>query len=530
MPKFALQGAKQTLRQKLLRCMLALAGLVLFALAAGLFLFGRLNSPEEELARTLDMQLEFFQNEMTSCWKQLTVMGIDLSEDMTNVLEDYLSAQGISFGALRGDQAALEAVQDAMIEPVCEHLRQTDCSGAFVILETSTDTDVTSHSRSGLYIIKGGEDLPNAELLLYRGAYSIGKQHGVMAHRKWRGVFQTDGFAGYESLIQRASLPLSGSYRLTELMTLPETDEKVILLTVPVMGEDGTVYGLCGFQISQRYFKTKYVQPSNLPRMVCLLTMDGKTLNADAGLSCGISNGYYLAPKGELTVHGADGEFCRIDGPSASYMGMTQRLTLSCGDVDYRLAAMIPQEDYDDAVFKSRLQFAILTLLLLFFAVATCLYFSRRFLTPVLKGLEALKREDRGAAQADLAELAELSSHLAAQDQKHIETLSALEQEKQDAKRAAEQLAYSRKSEIDPEEYRHFAENIDRLSGRERELFELYCEGKKINEMADLLGIKPSTVKFHNQNICDTLGLKNIAQLRRYAAVMRQAGGPDAVK
>lgn len=64
-------------------------------------------------------------------------MSILLSEDMTALLEDTLQQQGISFEDLDGNVEATKAVENAMLEPLSQYVRQADCSGGFVVLESS---------------------------------------------------------------------------------------------------------------------------------------------------------------------------------------------------------------------------------------------------------------------------------------------------------------------------------------------------------------------------------------------------------
>ena len=54
-------------------------------------------------------------------------MGVHLSEDMTDLIEEQTS----DFSSLSGDVNAVEALQETMIEPLCQYGRQVDCSGAF---------------------------------------------------------------------------------------------------------------------------------------------------------------------------------------------------------------------------------------------------------------------------------------------------------------------------------------------------------------------------------------------------------------
>jgi len=64
-----------------------LAALLLVTLFAVLLLLGQLKSPREELAKSLTFRMEAFQSDMESLWRNVSVMGLHLSEDMTAILE-----------------------------------------------------------------------------------------------------------------------------------------------------------------------------------------------------------------------------------------------------------------------------------------------------------------------------------------------------------------------------------------------------------------------------------------------------------
>lgn len=73
--------------------------------------------------------MEIFQNDMESLWHNVSVMSLLLSEDMIALLEDTLQQQGISFEDLDGNVEATKAIEDAMLEPLSQYVRQADCSG-----------------------------------------------------------------------------------------------------------------------------------------------------------------------------------------------------------------------------------------------------------------------------------------------------------------------------------------------------------------------------------------------------------------
>ena len=298
-----LKNARRSMRHKLIGYMIVLAVLLVAALYAGLTLFGRLSSPKAEIKKALDLQMEVFQNDMESLWHNVSVMSILLSEDMTALLEDTLVQQGLSFEELDGNVEATKAVEDAMLEPLSQYVRQADCSGAFVVLESSMSDGDTADARSGLYVQRANAGRVTNNLLLFRGIASVGKAHNVMPHRKWAQEFHIGQFPNYAEHTMQAAAPIADSRRTTDLVTLPGTSEKAVLLTIPMIGADGTVYGMCGFAINQFFFSAHYDQPSNLSHLACLLTTEsGDTLDAGAALMTYTEEGFCYVPPEALTV------------------------------------------------------------------------------------------------------------------------------------------------------------------------------------------------------------------------------------
>ena len=55
------------------------------------------------------------------------------------------------------------------------------------------------------------------------------------------------------------------------------------------------------------------------------------------------------------------------------------------------------------------------------------------------------------------------------------------------------------------------------LTSRQREVLQLTAEGKTVKEIGLQLKISPKTVEFHKAAVMDQLGLRNTADLTRYA-------------
>ena len=64
----------------------------------------------------------------------------------------------------------------------------------------------------------------------------------------------------------------------------------------------------------------------------------------------------------------------------------------------------------------------------------------------------------------------------------------------------------------------NYKSSVDRLSVREREVFQLLVEGETGKEVAAKLNISPKTVEHHRTKILEKLQCKNLAQLIRFAS------------
>ena len=117
---------------------------------------------------------------------------------------------------------------------------------------------------------------------------------------------------------------------------------------------------------------------------------------------------------------------------------------------------------------------------LTFFILISVLWTSKKYVAPILKGLEQIKTNtDLAQEESPVLEIEDLFAFLAKQDQDHAAALSALNQERLEAQSKQQQLqgkleqvsndlgsaqegiarlAYSRQQEIDPDDFQYFLE------------------------------------------------------------------------
>ena len=144
--------------------------------------------------------------------------------------------------------------------------------------------------------------------------------------------------------------------------------------------------------------------------------------------------------------------------------------------------------------------------------------------------------QEHAGTKSDIIEIDDLFVYLAEQDKlRDLETENLKRQNEKLAtvtenqtneigKRQAEieRLAYSRKTEIDPDDYEMFKIGLKELTKTEKTVFDLYLQGKTAKEIADILNIRESTLKFHNHNILEKLGVSSRKQMLRYATLLKQ--------
>ena len=547
MPVFSLSRLRQarpTMRRRLFLYMGTLAALLITVLVVSLLVLGQLKSPRAETKKTLTFQMEAFRTDMASLWRNVSVMGSHLSGDMTAILAE----QAADVSSLSGDADGIRALEDAMLEPLCQYVRQADCSGAFVLLNASMREG--SGLRSGLYVQRSNAEHATAgELLLYRGLAGVGKAHGVMPHRKWGREFSTDSFPDYAGRIADAALPLSDACRSSNLATLPGTSEKAMFLTVPLIGSDGTVYGLCGFSVNQTYFSGQHGQPSNLRSLACVMTsgtMDG--LDASAALMTYTNGGFFQVAETHLEEKKMDSGLSFFSSDGDSYVGITEPFTAASGDSSpHTLAVLIPRAEYTHATLSRLASILLLAVLLTVFAVACCLYASRRYLRPVQEDITHLHLPGRGREQMHFPEFESLSLSLHTEDTAHSALVSTLQTEKAAAREQAQRLLDAQrdlqlqfteardqlekarddvkelsKGQIDPEVYHAFLIGYDSLNPAERAVFASMLEGHSAQQTADLRGSKRSTIYSHHKKIYEKLGGRDLDLFRRCVALMQQ--------
>ena len=529
---------RRSMKKRLTVYMLTLGAILTAALITGLFLLNQLKSPREEIATSLRFRMEAFESDMKSLWRNVSVMSVHLSNDMTAIVEAHTS----SLSSLSGDADAIEQLEEAMLEPLCQYVRQADCSGAFVLLNTS----LRSGSHSGLYVQRSNAEHITSALLLYRGMADVGRRHDVMPHRKWAQEFDLSNFPGFAEHLEKASAPIERSCRTTEFGTLPGTTEQAILLTVPMIGADGTVYGLCGFSVNQTYFLAHHAQPTGIGSLACVLSDSAEGLDVQRGLLTYPTGDFCFVPDELLEKRSLRGGLTAFAGSELSFVGISEPFTVAVGDEGpHDLTVLISKATYDRAMLKSVIEIAALLTLLVFFAVGCCLFYTRRYFRPILEDIDHVTVAGGEEGKPIFEELLPIYEKM----RSHEEAVTVLKAERQDAQDRAEQLlgeklgleeqvegmqgqlddslaeirrlAHLGKKELDPADYEKFLKGYAKLSTKELEICEALVSGLSTRQCAEQIGCASSTVDTYRKRVYEKTGIHKVRQLQLCVALMR---------
>ena len=527
---------KTSMHRKLSFYMLTLVLVVVTFIGVGLFFVGQFSTTTEKYSNNLSFQNEFYTKQIEKYFDDISMMSEMLATDTSAIIHDYLAENEIDFSALNDSQSYTEGVQNALFFKLKEELLKADASGAFIMLDATVNTsEVNSdQSKTGLYFQRSTLDRTDETLLLYRGSAALGRENDIMPHRKWRLEFNTEFVPDVKKFFDDANVKEKKSI-LTDIFNLSGTSEKAMAFFTPLYGADNSFYGICGFEISNNYFKDYFAQPTRFEQLTCTFskTTEDGNIDCDHIFWTGVLGGYSLKPGGMLAPKKMKGNLTEFRGES-NFVAVENTVSI-CGK-NYSLTVMQPKSEFDKTVAVNITKIVLVCSLLVFTAVALCVVFSRKFVAPVIKSLEKIRKQEHAETKSDIIEIEDLFVYLAEQDKlRDLETdklkrendelaIVAENQTAEIGKRQAEidRLAYSRKNEIDPDNYEAFKIGLKELTKTEKTIFDLYLQGKTANEIADMLNIRESTLKFHNHNILEKLGVSSRKQMLRYATLLKQ--------
>lgn len=539
---------------------LIISVILLFTLL--LTLFGITGSGRQEVYRYMESELLHISRAVDDDFGNLSVTGVALAQSLSETGDSFFKENDLSAENLSAHPEYIESLLAEQMPAVLYTANNNACGGVFVVLDAAMNPAAgdADSKRAGLFIKKTQpvSSVPlTAKGYLLRGPASVAREYGVNLIGQWQMEYDFSELAFFDSVMDTArenpDLPLSRLYCWTDRLCLNGNSEEGILLCVPLRSADGAVYGVCGIEVSDRMFKQLYSPNESTYQGVFAIAapIDSSALHAECGLMAG--NSYLTGSQinESLAMAGEEKGFSWFSGKEDTYGSLYGKIKLyptgsPYADEEWVLAVLMPRLLLSEAIKGSSAYLFLIVGGLLVISLIACVIISRRYLRPIKEGLSSIREKAYKTEEAvfGVAEIDSLFEELARDVREHREEVSRLVREKQDVQGEMEslqeehkkaqseiaRLAYSRKNEIDPDNFRLFLESLHTLTSTERIIFEYYLAGKSAKEIMALMDIKENTLKYHNRNIYDKLGVTSRKELLRYAVFMKQEQGGDGAK
>ncbi|MFT3951798.1 MAG: LuxR C-terminal-related transcriptional regulator [Oscillospiraceae bacterium] len=511
-----------------IRLLSLLAVLVLFVALGFLLLltaFGVFDRGETESAKLLQSEINNIEKNVSLDCGKLSMQGIALSQELSDGITRTLADHALTPADYKTHPEVLNDILFDEVGDMKASLKWAKSSGIFIILDSTVNSKAPNAetSRAGVYLRCTEPNIVNAidataKYLI--GPSEISRSYSIQLLPQWRQEFDVTHFDFFSAMVENAKtsgLPLSRQYYWSKRISAGGSGEDGILLAVPIIAEDETVYGICGFEVSTMLFKLSY-SPDNAvyPRIFATLSpSDDREINMTGGL---IAGNYYMlsALTGEnVTVTGASGSLTTfVNGSGVTLDGMVSDISLYpegslySGD-RWVTGVLVPESELLAQVSHTNRLLILLILSLMGISLAAAVFISHRFVKPIHSAFSGIKNNAYTKSdRTKIPEIDDLFEFLAEQDKQREALAQSLLEEKDAARKASV--------------YEKFVTNISKLSAAEKKVFDLYLAGHTAQEISELLFISINTIKTHNKRIFEKLEVSSRKELMVYIQMMKE--------
>ena len=482
---------------------------VMAAVFVVLIVAGVFSNDARKLGGTLSVQQKNTTMTFNKLIDTLNAQNLALSEQITREVSDILETEERTFKDLDNNPELITRIEERMCFYLQTIVRSRSCSGAYFILDATTNTEApgADRSRMGLYLRSGNvgtDGMANQYITFFRGVADVARKENIQMHNRWNLEFDIDNVPGYEILMDFDGKRILDSCYLSNRVTLSGTWEQVVLLSVPVVLE-GKVRGVCGVELSELFFNLVFpaVESSYGNMVTVVAPIADKRLLLDGAIS-GKTDGTYFTTDGTLLIKNGEHYNTYSDG-SRTYFGNHIVIPKAVdGRSDLTLVTLVPEISYQSSVAKNRTFWLCGGLGFLVLMLLAAMFLTRRFMLPIQKQIRALKdqKEPQEKSNSGIIEIDELLAYMYARQAKPDE-----------------------ESKMPPgmeELFFDFARRVETLTPMERTVLQYYINGFSVNEIAEKEFISLSTVRKHNSNINRKLGVSTREELLLYIDMFRR--------
>lgn len=493
--------------------------LIMLLCVVVLLLFtGTFSVRQIENEKLVQSELSYLSQRVSEHFGGLSVQAVDLSKGMAESIEKSLNSLDLKVTDLPNHPEILESIIGNEYQRMMFSLQKTQSSGVFLIMDATVNPNLKNaqFSKAGLYI-KNMEpniiSVSSPTTVILRGFPNIARKNAQSLHAQWSMEFDVSDAPYFRLPIQKAmqkDLPLSRLYYWSPALTLPETSEKVMLCSVPLIDSSGNVFGVCGFEISAMLFKlAHHPNNSNYSRIFCMMA---PIKNNEFNTSEAMFSGSYSALNNKLT----DNTLLITENKNLNtyyqqggtvFLGLHQTISFYPKgspflDNKWAISLLIPQEDIRTVTYRNNMQLALYCIILIIVGIILSSLISKRYIKPIRQGLAMIKSNDfTDVPKVKIPEIDDLIKFLSANNKKKPGNPSV---------------------ELSDTVFEEFIRNTKTLSPAERAVFDLYVQGHTAKEITQILHLSINTIKTHNKRIYMKLDVASREDLLVYVTKLKQ--------
>jgi DNA-binding CsgD family transcriptional regulator len=480
---------------------------MLFFVVLVLALTGGIATGREEVEKLMQQELFHLSQNVEKIYGDTSVQAVTLSETLSGSIEKQLNELGLTTGDLQLRPDILESLLESQLTSLMLALEKTKCSGVFVVLDATVNSVLpgSEHSKAGIYLRNSEPNVvvaDNSKLYL-RGFPHIALRNKLSLQSKWDMEFYVEGQPYYHKPIdayQKYKVSISRLYYWSYGGMVKNLDEKVMLCSIPLISSGGTVFGVCGFEISEMNFKLQFSPDTsvNIHAASFIAPLMETGFDTSAALYSGNIPVLFGSP---IRFAGSIGNLSLYAQDNNSYVGLhrvikTYPVNPPFAGEKNAFALLFPRAGFDSTLSGYNNRIALVCALALFFGVVLSALISRKYVKPIFEGLNILRSKENldDDFRINIPEIDEL-----------VELI-----------KSKQALASMPKSDDADDAGEDFLLRLETLTPAERDVFTLFVKGHTAIEAADKMKISINTIKTHSRKIYVKMNVTSRTELLSY--------------
>jgi len=488
--------------------------LLVLVVFLGFYIFGSFPQGTNEAERFINREFDRLYGQMSDQFGDITIQLVSLSQSISRSIEFQLAEKSIYVSRLREHPEVLEELVSGELGRLLYALERTDASGVFMVLDATInpELEIAESSRAGMYIRISEPQVSGAATAtynFYRGFPRIAYQNDLNIMIKWDMEFDITDSDFYHKPFNKSissSLPLSKLYYWSMDGVVPDLDNVSLICSIPLVDSTGNAFGVCGFDISEWNFNTRYLPDSSEYRdIVCIfgpvnenrLSTDNSFIIGRFSMSSMIRNNKYI-PLHESNLFRRYGLY---DGNIL--LGKHNEAKLyphdsPFSDQEFALALLISGSEIDTINNHEILRLVLICAGMLVLGLVISFFTGRRYLSPIESALNSIREENLDDVKTNIVELDEL-----------------VEQVK----------SFREKGRPFPDDFFiDFIKRVGTLSPVEKKLLDLFIDSATDKEIISVLFITKDALRKHSERIYKKLGVSGKEELMLYIEFMKMSG------